>query len=105
MSERQRDSEGPRSGGLGRNEAKAYSWALEAVLSIPIGMGLGYWADRTWHTSPVGLGIGAALGFAAFVRRLVSMRSLVPPAADAGNPGQTPPPADEASAPSETDGK
>jgi F0F1-type ATP synthase assembly protein I len=100
----ERDSEGSGGRGLGRNEAKAYQAAFEAVLSIPVGMGLGYWADRAWGTSPIGLGIGAALGFAAFVRRLVSMRSLVPPAADSADAGQTPQP-DEASAPSETDEK
>ena len=100
----ERDSEGSGSGGLGRNQAKAYQVAFEAVLSIPVGMGLGYWADRVWGTSPIGLGIGLALGFAAFVRRLVSMRSLVPPPADSANPGQTPR-SDDASAPSETDEK
>jgi F0F1-type ATP synthase assembly protein I len=107
LSKRQRDSEGSGSGGLGSKEAKAYQWAFEAVLSIPIAMGLGYWADRAWGTSPIGLVVGAVLGFAAFVRRLISMRSLVPPAADPANPGQTPPPedVDEASAPSETDEK
>jgi F0F1-type ATP synthase assembly protein I len=56
---------------------KAYQRALEAVLAIPIGLGIGYFVDGRLESSPVGLLIGTALGFAAFVRRLVSMRSLV----------------------------
>jgi F0F1-type ATP synthase assembly protein I len=60
---------------------KAYQRALEAVLAIPLGIGIGYFVDGRLESSPVGLLIGAALGFAAFVRRLVSMRSLVESAA------------------------
>jgi F0F1-type ATP synthase assembly protein I len=56
---------------------RAYSGALEAVLAIPIGIGIGYFVDGRLESSPIGLVIGAAFGFAAFVRRLVSMRSLV----------------------------
>jgi F0F1-type ATP synthase assembly protein I len=56
---------------------RAYSKAVEAVLAIPIGIGIGYFVDGRLESSPIGLVIGAALGFAAFVRRLVSMRSLV----------------------------
>ena len=63
--------------GLAGREGKAYQRALEAVLAIPIGIGIGYFVDGRLESSPVGLVIGAALGFAAFVRRLVSMRSLV----------------------------
>jgi F0F1-type ATP synthase assembly protein I len=62
--------------GLDGNAGKAYQRALEAVLAIPIGIGIGYLADGRLDSSPFGLVIGAALGFAAFVRRLVSMRSL-----------------------------
>ncbi len=60
---------------------KAYQRALEAVLAIPLGIGIGYFVDGRLESSPVGLLIGAVLGFAAFVRRLVSMRSLVESAA------------------------
>ncbi len=63
--------------GLDGNAGKAYQRALEAVLAIPIGIGIGYFVDGRLDSSPIGLVIGAALGFAAFVRRLVSMRSLV----------------------------
>jgi F0F1-type ATP synthase assembly protein I len=71
--------------GLGGRAGKAYQRAVEAVLAIPIGIGIGYFVDGRLESSPIGLVIGAALGFAAFVRRLVSMRSLVesaPPSPD-----------------------
>ena len=51
-----------------------YQGALEAVLAIPIGAGLGYWADKNWEMGPVGLLVGFALGFAAFILRLIRMR-------------------------------
>jgi F0F1-type ATP synthase assembly protein I len=63
--------------GLDGLAGKAYQRAFEAVLSIPIGIGIGYFVDQRLESSPIGLLIGTALGFAAFVRRLVSMRSLV----------------------------
>jgi F0F1-type ATP synthase assembly protein I len=64
-------------GGQAGRAGKAYQRALEAVLAIPIGIGIGYFVDGRLESSPIGLVIGAVLGFAAFVRRLVSMRSLV----------------------------
>ena len=67
--------------GLEGRAGKAYQRALEAVLAIPIGIGIGYFVDVRLESSPIGLLVGAALGFAAFVRRLVSMRSLVESAA------------------------
>lgn len=67
--------------GLDGRAGKAYQRALEAVLAIPLGIGIGYVVDGRLESSPIGLLIGAALGFAAFVRRLVSMRSLVESAA------------------------
>jgi F0F1-type ATP synthase assembly protein I len=67
--------------GLDGRAGKAYQRALEAVLAIPIGIGIGYFVDGRLESSPIGLLIGAALGFAAFVKRLVSMRSLVESAA------------------------
>jgi F0F1-type ATP synthase assembly protein I len=63
--------------GLDGRAGKAYQRALEAVLAIPIGIGIGYFVDVRLESSPIGLLVGVALGFAAFVRRLVSMRSLV----------------------------
>jgi F0F1-type ATP synthase assembly protein I len=81
--------------GLGGRAGKAYQRAVEAVLAIPLGIGIGYFVDGRLDSSPVGLLIGAALGFAAFVRRLVSMRSLVESA-----PPESGPPDDERSDPS-----
>ena len=56
------------------NMGAKYQGALEAVLAIPIGAGLGYLADKNLETAPVGLLIGFALGFAAFVLRVIRMR-------------------------------
>ena len=81
--------------GLDGRAGKAYQRALEAVLAIPIGIGIGYFVDGRLGSSPIGLAIGAALGFAAFVRRLVSMRSLVE-----GAPPKDGSPDDERSDPS-----
>ena len=65
------------SGGFGRQGAKAYQAALEAVFAIPIAGGLGYWADRQFGTDPVLLIVGLVLGFATFVVRLSRMRGLM----------------------------
>lgn len=51
----------------------AYQGAFEAVVAIPVAMGLGYWADTRFDTSPWLLLAGAVLGFAAFVLRLVRL--------------------------------
>jgi F0F1-type ATP synthase assembly protein I len=72
----QQDDEGER-GGFGRRGAKAYQAAAEAVFSIPIAGGLGWWADRTFGTHPILLLVGLVLGFATFVLRLVRLRKLV----------------------------
>jgi F0F1-type ATP synthase assembly protein I len=72
----QQDDEGER-GGFGRHGARAYQAALEAVFSIPIAGGLGWWADRHFGTEPILLLLGLVLGFASFVLRLVRMRKLV----------------------------
>jgi F0F1-type ATP synthase assembly protein I len=72
----QQDDEGDK-GGFGRRGAKAYQAALEAVFSIPVALGLGYWADTHFGTAPVLLLVGLVLGFASFVLRIVRMRKLV----------------------------
>jgi F0F1-type ATP synthase assembly protein I len=54
-----------------------YQGAMEAVLAIPVGAGFGYLADHQWESAPVGLLIGFALGFGAFILRLVRMRPPV----------------------------
>lgn len=65
------------SGGFTRQGARAYQAALEAVLSIPVAGGLGYWADTRFETEPVLLMVGLGLGFVTFVMRIVRMRRLV----------------------------
>jgi F0F1-type ATP synthase assembly protein I len=62
---------------LGRRGAKAYQWALEGALAVPIAIGLGYWLDTKLDTSPILILVGAGLGFAALVRRLLRIRTLV----------------------------
>jgi len=74
----------------------AYEGAFEAVGSILVATGLGYWFDQHYETTPIGVLVGAAVGFAAFVLRLFRLgRQLHPeePAADPGTetdrPGET----------------
>jgi F0F1-type ATP synthase assembly protein I len=76
-----------RSGGFGRRGAKAYQWALEAAISVPIAMGLGYWADTRLGTSPWLLFVGVVIGFGALVRGLLRIRRLVEDGADGDAPG------------------
>ena len=64
-------------GRFGRRGAKAYQAAVEAVLSIPVAGGLGYWADAHFGTAPTFLLVGLVLGFASFVMRIARMRKLV----------------------------
>ena len=59
---------------LTKAQGAAYQGAMEAVLAIPIAVGLGYWADTHFETSPRYLLVGAVIGFCAFVLRLVRMR-------------------------------
>ena len=73
------------SGSLLKRGMKAYQGALEAVLSIPIGMGLGYLADRQFGTGPVILLVGLAAGFASFVIRVSRLRVLVDEAPEDGS--------------------
>lgn len=56
-----------------RRQGLAYQGAFEAVAAIPIATGIGYWADGRFDTSPFLLILGAALGFAAFVTRLLRL--------------------------------
>jgi F0F1-type ATP synthase assembly protein I len=73
-----------KSGSLTRRGARAYQGALEAVLAIPIGMGLGYLADRYFGTGPAFLLLGLVLGFASFVMRISRLRALVDEASEEG---------------------
>ena len=62
--------EDPSSRRQARRQGIVYQGASEAVLAIPISIGLGYGVDSYFDTSPLFLFVGAALGFAAFVVRL-----------------------------------
>ena len=74
-----------KSDSLTKRGMKAYQGALEAVLSIPIGMGLGYLADRYFGTGPAFLLVGLAGGFASFVIRISRLRALVDEAQEDGS--------------------
>ena len=56
-----------------RRKGLAYQGALEAVMAIPITIGIGYWLDGRFDTTPILLLLGAAVGFGAFVLRLVRL--------------------------------
>ena len=56
-----------------RRQGLAYQGAFEAVVAILIAMGIGYWADGHFGTSPRYLLIGAVVGFASFVLRLLRL--------------------------------
>jgi len=79
----------------------AYEGAFEAVGAILIATLLGYWFDEHYETTPIGVLVGAAIGFGAFVLRLFRMgRQLHPqPGADEaageGEPRTGPRPQDE----------
>ena len=70
-----------------RSQGAAYQGAMEAVLSILIATGLGYWVDQKLESAPIGIFIGVGLGFTAFVLRLTRMRKLLEPpeSGDSGN--------------------
>jgi F0F1-type ATP synthase assembly protein I len=73
-----------------RQQAAAYQGAMEAVFSIVIATGAGYWADDRFGTSPRYLLIGAAIGFGAFVLRIMRMRPAASDGQQAGEPrGET----------------
>ncbi len=67
----------PGSGRLTRAAAasgsSAYQAVFEAVGSILLAFGIGFWVDRRFETAPVGLLIGAVIGFGAFVLRLMRL--------------------------------
>lgn len=56
-----------------RHQGLAYQAASEAVVAILIAAGVGYWADGKLDTSPWLLFLGTALGFTAFVMRLLRL--------------------------------
>lgn len=80
--------------------SSAYQGVFEAVGSILIACVGGYWIDRYFETAPVGLLIGAAVGFGAFVLRLVRLGKELHPDGDAGRAaaGEMPTPGPQADA-------
>lgn len=52
---------------------QAYQGAIEAVFAILIAAGIGLWLDARYETSPWGVLIGTAIGFASFVFRLLRL--------------------------------
>jgi F0F1-type ATP synthase assembly protein I len=56
-----------------RRQGLAYQGAAEAVAAIFITSGAGYWLDSRFDKSPLFLFLGTAIGFAAFVLRLVRL--------------------------------
>ena len=55
----------------------AYQGAVEAVLAVLVGAGIGYWLDTKLDTSPWIFLAGLLLGFCAFIMRLLRMRRLI----------------------------
>jgi F0F1-type ATP synthase assembly protein I len=53
--------------------ARVYQGAVESVFAIPVGVGFGWLADHQFESAPIGILVGAAIGFAAFVLRLVRL--------------------------------
>lgn len=64
--------------------SSAYQGVFEAVGSILIGCGLGFWFDRSFETGPIGVLVGAAIGFGAFVLRLMRLGKELHPDGVAG---------------------
>jgi F0F1-type ATP synthase assembly protein I len=56
-----------------RRQGLAYQGAFEAVIAILVAAGIGLWIDQRFGTSPIGLLVGTAVGFASFVLRLLRL--------------------------------
>ena len=56
-----------------RAGSDAYQGASEAVGAVLVACGFGYLADSRWDSAPWGVLIGAVVGFAAMVLRLVRL--------------------------------
>lgn len=87
-----------------RSGGAAYEGAFEAVGAILIATLLGYWFDSHYETTPVGVIVGAIIGFGAFVLRLVKMgRQLHPADSESGSKGAVGAALENADANAETD--
>ena len=65
--------------------SEAYQGAFEAIGSVLVAGGFGYWVDSRWETAPYGLLVGTAVGFAAMVLRLLRLGKELHP--DPAEPG------------------
>ena len=69
-----------------RAGSDAYQGAFEAVGAVLVACGFGYLADSRWDSSPWGVLIGAVVGFAAMVLRLVRLGKELHPDGQATEP-------------------
>lgn len=60
--------------GLTERQTASYQGAFEAVLAVPIAVGFGYGCDSYFDSAPIGLLVGAGIGFVAMLLRIVRMR-------------------------------
>ena len=60
--------------GLTEQQRASYQGAFEAILAVPIAVGIGYWCDSRFDSAPVGLLAGTGIGFLAMLLRIVRMR-------------------------------
>lgn len=77
----------PSNAELAKRGASAWQGSVEAVLSLLIAAGVGYWVDGRLGTSPRWLIVGVVIGFGSFVLRLWRMRALFDEVKDDGKPG------------------
>jgi F0F1-type ATP synthase assembly protein I len=66
-----------------KRQGIAYQGAFEAFVAILVAMGIGYWLDQRFGTSPYGLLIGTGIGFASFVLRLLRLGRQIQSLSDA----------------------
>ena len=64
--------------------SEAYQGAFEAIGSVLVAGGFGYWVDYQWETAPYGMLVGTAVGFAAMVLRLVRLGKEIHPESAVG---------------------
>ncbi|MEE3329303.1 MAG: AtpZ/AtpI family protein [Myxococcota bacterium] len=65
-------------------QARAYEGAIESAIALIAPVGLGYWLDKVFETDPIATLVGAVLGFAAMLLRLIRFtRDLDPAGGDA----------------------
>lgn len=74
---------------VARAGSDAYQGAFEAVGAVLLGCGVGFFVDDRWETAPWGVLIGAVIGFAAMVLRLVRLGKELHPDGTAGNDQNT----------------